>query len=75
MSQALSLWQFSELLIVILNLDFVIIRMPELDSESWQSDLTHHHISYCFSSHLRAVKADWEAPQIVKSEGDKNEFS
>lgn len=75
MSQALSLWQFSELLIVVLNLDFMIIRTPELDSESGQSDLTLHHVSYYFSSRLRAVKADWGAPQIVKGGGDKNEFS
>ena len=74
MSQALSFWQFSELLIIILNLDFMVIRMPELDSENGQSGLTRHHVSYYFSSHLHAVKADWEAPRIVKGEGDKRNF-
>lgn len=49
--------------------------MPELDSESEQCDLTLHHVSYCFSSHVHAMKADWEAPQTVKGEGDTNEFS
>lgn len=75
MSQALSLWQFSELLIIILNLDFMIIRMSELDSENGHSDLTLYHVSCYFPSHLHAVKADWEAPQIFKGEEDKNNFS
>lgn len=74
MSQALSLWQFSELLIIILNLDFMIIRMSELDSENGHSDLTLYHVGY-FPSHLHAVKAGWEAPQIFKGEEDKNKFS
>jgi len=48
--------------------------MPELASENGQSDLTLHHVSYDFSSYLHAVKADWEAPQIVKGDVDKNDF-
>ena len=52
----------------------MIIRMPELASENGQSDLTLHHVSYDFSSYLHAVKADWEAPQIVKGDVDKNDF-
>lgn len=70
MSQALSLWQFSELLIIILNLDFMIIRMSELDSENGHADLTLYHVSCYFPSHLHVVKADWKAPQIFKGEED-----
>lgn len=74
MSQALSLWQFSELLII-LNLDFMIIRMSELDSENGHSDLTLYCVSCYFPSHLHAVKADWEVSQIFEGEEDKNKFS
>lgn len=48
--------------------------MSELDSEGGQSDLTLHHVRYCFSSQLRAVKADWEAPKLLKVKGIKMSF-
>lgn len=49
--------------------------MSELDGENGHSDLTLYHVSCYFPSHLHAVKAGWEAPQIFKGEEDKNKFS